>query len=290
MRRSLQSAFACLTALTSLSAGGAACAREAAAVGDDIAVEMVDELQTPGLETELSGIYPHPTRDGEYYVVTNGKPTYKPTMTRRLADSLLNKLLRVDRRGNILEVISLPDGGGLFGDLAFDGRYLWLGPLDPPAVWKFDVQTGKVVARYTLPGPAGGMEYDRATGTVVVQSYVGHPQLVLVDARSGAVVGTRWSDENCQGVKKVAGDWLTVWTSSWDSDAYTELWRLDDKTGRPLNRLRLTGIHAAMAPVDRAVAGFEGFMTLVHKGSGETGETVIRRYRYHRRSARRDAA
>jgi hypothetical protein len=269
-------------AVTVLAAG--ACGRGAS--GDsELAVQLVDELRAPGLETELSGIYPHPTRADWYYVVTNGKPVYKAGMKPRLPAELRNKLLLVDLEATIVDTIALPDGGGLFGDLAFDGRHLWLGPLDPPALWKFDLETKEVVARYPLPGPAGGLDYDRATSTIVVQSYVGHPQLVIVDARSGAVVGTRWSDENCQGIKKVGGDWLTVWTSSWDSDAYTELWRLDEESGRPLTRLRLDGIHAAMAPVDRQVAGFEGFMTLVHTGSGETGETVIRRYRYERRGA-----
>src|ERR687895_753113 len=34
-------------------------------------LKFVDEYKTPGIETELSGIYPHPTDDNLYFVVTN---------------------------------------------------------------------------------------------------------------------------------------------------------------------------------------------------------------------------
>ncbi len=243
-------------------------------------VEVVEEYKTPGLEVELSGIYPHPTDNNLYYVITNGKPTYKPTMKPMLPVELRNKLLTVNRDGKVVKVVDLPDGGGLFGDIAYGNGYLWLGPLDPPAVWKLDPETGKVVARYPLPGPAGGMGFDNELNAIIVQSYIGHPHLAIVDAKTGAVVRSIWSDENCQGLKKVDGDWITVYSSSWDADAYSELWVLDQKTGRPRSRLRLTGIHAAMAPLDKKVAGYDGFMTLVHVGSAVTGETVIRRHRY----------
>lgn len=243
-------------------------------------VQVVEEYKTPGLETEISGIYPHPTDNNLYFAVTNGRPTYKPTMKPMLPVPLRNKLLVANRNGEVVKSYDLPDGGGLFGDLAFGDGHLWLGPLDPPALWKMNLETGKVVARYPLPGPAGGMEFDRDHNTIVVQSYIGHPHLAIVDARTGVVTNSLWSDENCQGMAKVDGDMLTVYASSWDADAYSELWVLDQKTGRPRSRLRLTGIHAAMAPLDKKVAGYEGFMTLVHVGSAVTGETVIRRHRY----------
>jgi cytochrome c peroxidase len=243
-------------------------------------VEVVEEYKTPGLEVELSGIYPHPTDNNLYYVVTNGRPTYKPTMKPMLPIGLRNKLLTVNRDGKVVKVVDLPDGGGLFGDLAFGDGYLWLGPLDPPALWKLDLNTGKVVARYPLPGPAGGMEFDRDLNAIIVQSYIGHPHLAIVDAKTGAITRSLWSDENCQGVAKVDGDWITAYASGWDANAYSELWTLDQQTGKPKSRLRLTGIHAAMAPLDKKVAGYDGFMTLVHVGSGITGETVIRRHRY----------
>ncbi len=243
-------------------------------------LQIVDEFKTPGLEVELSGIYPHQTDDNLYYVITNGRPTYKPTMKPMLPVKLRNKLLTVNRRGEVVRSIDLPDGGGLFGDLAYGDGHLWLGPLDPPAIWKLNLETGKVVARYPLPGPAGGMEFDRDRGQLIVSSYVGHPHLAFVDAKSGAVVKSIWGDENCQGLKKVDGDLITVYASSWDADAYSELWVLDQETGKPKSRLRMTGIHAAMAPLDKKVAGFDGFMTLVHMGSAVTGETVIRRFRY----------
>lgn len=243
-------------------------------------LKFVDEYKTPGLETELSGIYPHLTDDNLYYVVTNGRPTYKPTMKPMLPVGLRNKLLTVNRDGQVVKVVDLPDSGGLFGDLAFGDGHLWLGPLDPPALWKLDLATGKVVARFSLPGPAGGMEFDRDRGLIIVQSYIGHPHLAIVNPKTGMVVKSLWSDENCQGVAKVDGDLLTVYASGWDADAFTELWSLDQETGRPKSRLRLTGVHAAMAPLDKKVSGFDGFMTLVHVGSSVTGETVIRRYRY----------
>ncbi len=253
-------------------------------------LKVVDEFKTPGLEVELSGIYPHLTDDNLYYVITNGRPTYKPTMKPMLPVALRNKLLTVNRKGEVLKSIDLPDGGGLFGDLAYGDGHLWLGPLDPPAIWKLNLETGKVVARYPLPGPAGGMEFDRDRGQLIVSSYVGHPHLAFVDAKTGAVVKSIWGDENCQGLKKVDGDLITVYASSWDADAYSELWVLDQETGKPKSRLRMTGIHAAMAPLDKKVAGFDGFMTLVHMGSAVTGETVIRRFRYIGERNRRPAA
>jgi cytochrome c peroxidase len=243
-------------------------------------LQIVDELQTPGLETELSGIYPHPTDDNLYFVVTNGEPPYQPSMKPLLPERLRNKLLTVNRRGEVVKTLDLPNGGGLFGDLAFGNGHLWLGPLEPPALWKLDLNTGHVVARYPLPGPAGGMEFDRARDQIIVQSYIGHPHLAIVDPHTGVVIKSLWSDENCQGVAKVGGDLLTTWTSSWDANAYSELWHLDENTGRPKSRTRLQGVHAAMAPLDPKVAGFEGFMSLVHVGSAVSGKTVIRRYKY----------
>jgi len=243
-------------------------------------VELREEYKAPGLETELSGIYPHLTDNNLYYVITNGKPQYKPTMKPMLPETFRNKLLTVNRDGKVVKVMELPDGGGLFGDLKYGDGYMWLGPLDPPMLWKLDLNSGHVVARYPLPGPAGGMDFDPSSHLVYVQSYVGHPHLAVVDARTGVVVRSLWSDENCQGMARVDGDMLTVWTSSWEQDAYTELWHLDEQTGRPKMRLRLDGVHAAMAPLDPNVAGYSGFMTLMHKGSAVSGETVIRRYRY----------
>ena len=243
-------------------------------------LEFVEEYKTPGLETELSGIHPHISDDNLYYVVTNGKPPQNSLMKPMLATHLRNKLLTVNREGEIVEVVDLPDGGGLFGDLAFGDGHLWLGPLDPPELWKMDLATGKVVAEYPLPGPAGGLFFDNERSAVIVSNYVGHPHLAVVDSKTGVVVDSIWGDENCQGMAKVDGDWITVWSSSWEADAYTELWHLDQETGKPKTRLRLDGVYAGLAPLDKKVAGYEGFITLVHVGSAVSGETVIRKYRY----------
>jgi cytochrome c peroxidase len=274
-------AFALLT--TAVQSGEAQQAAVRAGISaEEPTIELVAEYQTPGTETELSGIYPHPTDNNLYFVVTNAKPDYQRLMKPMLPVNLRNKLLTVNKLGRVVSALDLPDGGGLFGDLAWGDGHLWLGPLDPPALWKLNLDSKQVVARYPLPGPAGGMEFDSRRSLIYVQSYVGHPHLAVVDPKTGAVTESLWSDENCQGVAVVADDLLTVWTSSWDKDAYTELWRLDRSTGRPLSRTRLDGIHAAMAPLDPRVAGFEGFMTLTHTDASVTGATTIRRYRYRR--------
>ena len=262
----------------------------AAAAEEAPYVELVEEYKTPGIETELSGIHPHITDDDLYYVVTNGRPPQNPSMEPMLPVELRNKLLTVNREGEVVRVIDLPDGGGLFGDLAFGDGHLWLGPLDPPELWKLDLKSGKVVAEYPLPGPAGGLFFDQERSAIIVSNYVGHPHLAVVDSKTGVVVDSIWGDENCQGMAKVDGDWVTVWSSSWEADAYTELWNLDQETGKPKTRLRMDGIHAGMAPLDKKVAGYEGFITLVHVGSGVSGETVIRKFRYVGEAHRETAA
>src|SRR5262245_3473797 len=79
------------------------------------AVTFVDEYRTPGLESELSGIYPHPTNDDLYFVLANSKPPYRPGHTPMLAPEYRGKLLTVDRRGHIVRAVPVAhdDFGGL---------------------------------------------------------------------------------------------------------------------------------------------------------------------------------
>jgi len=250
-------------------------------------IQLVEELPAPGLETEISGIYPHPDSDDLYLAVSNGKPVYKPTMKPMLPEALRNKLLVVNKQGEIVESYHLPDGGGLFGGMGQDneGR-LWLGPLDPPQLWQFNMASGKVEAEYPLPGPVGGLDFDREQNLVRMTNYIGHPSMLVVDPTSGEIVQSLWSDENCQGIAKVDGDWLTFWTSSWEPDAFSELWQLDGTTGKPKYKLRVDLVHAAMAPLDPDVSGYAGFMALAHLDSGISGRAAIRKYRYISESKR----
>jgi len=250
-------------------------------------IQLVEELPAPGLETEISGIYPHPDSDDLYLAVSNGKPVYKPTMKPMLPEALRNKLLVVNKKGEVVESYDLPDGGGLFGGLGQDdtGR-IWLGPLDPPKLWQFDLATGKIEAEFSLPGPAGGLEFDREQNLVWVTNYIGHPSMLGVDPTSGEIVRSLWSDENCQGIAKVEGDWLTFWTSSWEPDAFSELWQLDATTGKPKHKLRVDLVHAAMAPLNPEVSGYTGFMALAHLDSGISGRAAVRKYRYISESRR----
>ena len=250
-------------------------------------IQLVEELPAPGLETEISGIYPHPDSDDLYLAVSNGKPVYKPTMKPMLPEALRNRLLVVNKKGEIVESYDLPDGGGLFGGMGRDndGR-IWLGPLDPPELWQFNPDTRKVEAEYSLPGPVGGLDFDREQNLVWMTNYIGHPSMLVVDPVSGEIVRSLWSDENCQGIAKVDGDWLTFWTSSWEPDAFSELWQLDGTTGKPKYRLRVDLVQAAMAPLDPAVSGYAGFMSLTHLDSGISGRAAIRKYRYISESRR----
>jgi hypothetical protein len=82
------------------------------------------------------------------------------------------------------------------------------------------------------------------------------------------------------GLAKVGGDLLCTWASGFDAQAWSELRRLDPKTGRVLGRVALShGVHTALAPLDRALAGTDGFLSLVAVDRG-TGRVVVRQYAY----------
>src|ERR1700682_2708340 len=59
-------------------------------------VRVIDEYQTPGLESELSGIYAHPSNDDLYYVLANLKPPSRYGQQPMLPAEYRGKLLTVN--------------------------------------------------------------------------------------------------------------------------------------------------------------------------------------------------
>ena len=240
------------------------------------AVRVIDEFKTPGLEAELSGIYPHPRDEDLYYVVANLKPPYRHGQSPLLPEEYRGKLLTVNREGEVLKAVEIAKDD--FGGLAFAEDHLYVALTNGAEILKIDPDSGKTVARFPLPSPAGGLGYDRDRGVLIAQLYVGHPHLAVVDLKSGAIVETLWSDESAMGLAKVDGDWLCTWASGWDPGSFSELRVLDQKTGRVRSRIPLEGVHSSLAPATDA-QGEAAFISLVTVDS-ESGETLIRRYGY----------
>ena len=240
------------------------------------AFTFVDEYQTPGLESELSGIYPHATNDDLYYVLANQKPPYRPGHTPLLAAEYRGKLLTVDRSERVVKAVKLADDD--FGGLTFVDGVAYAALTNDASIIKVNPETGERLARYPLPSPAGGLDYDRDRGALIAQLYVGHPHLALIDIKTGKVVGTRWSDESAMGLVKVDGDWLCTWTSGWDPGSFSELRVIDQATGRVRSRARLENVHSVLAPAHTR-DGRAAFLSLVTVDS-TTGRTVIKRYAY----------
>lgn len=252
----------------------------AGTAGNDIGgLRVVADLQAPGIEPELSGIYPHPTDPNLYLVAANRRPAYRPGQKPMLPEELRGKLLTVDgRTGEVVRRLDL--NGGDYGDLAFGDGHLYISSLEPAEILKVDLDNGRIVSRIPLAGPAGGLEFDRDRGVLVAQLFVGHPHLAVVDPKSGATVDTLWSDESAMGLAKVGGDLLCTWASGFDAQAWSELRLLDPKTGKVRGRVGLSGgVHTALAPLDRKVAGTDGFLSLVAVDRG-TGRVAVRKYAY----------
>ena len=237
-------------------------------------LRVVQELKAPGVEPELSGIYPHPTDETLYYVVANQRPAYRPSQKAMLPAQYRGKLLTVDgRTGEVVQTLALADGD--YGDLAFGGGHLFVSSLEPAEILKVDLAAGRIVARFPLAGPAGGLEYDRDRNLLVAQLFVGHPHLAVIDPATGATVDTLWSDESAMGLAKVGGDLLCTWASGFDEHAKSELRLLDPATGKVIGRTPLAGgVHTAMAP-----AGSDAFMVLVATDRAN-GTVAVRKYAY----------
>lgn len=240
------------------------------------AVKLVKVYKTPGLEAELSGIYPHPTDDNLYYVVANLKPPYRYGQKPMLPEQYRGKLLTVNDKGQVVKVIKIANDD--FGGLAFAAGHLYVALTEAAEILKINPETGKVLTRFLLPSPAGGLGYDQERGVLIAQLYVGHPHLAVVDINTGGIVETLWSDESAMGLAKVDGDWLCTWASGWDPGSFSELRILDQKTGKVRSRINLEGIHSALAPAKDHKGG-PAFLSLVTVDS-YSGETVVRKYSY----------
>jgi hypothetical protein len=244
------------------------------------AVVEVDEYQTPGIESELSGIYPHPTDDNLYYVLANLKPPYRYGQKPMLAPEYRGKLLTVNRQGQVVKAVKIADDD--FGGLTFVDGVAYLATTNSAEILKANPETGEILARYPLPSPAGGLDYDRDRKALIAQLYVGHPHLAVIDVKTGAITETLWSDESAMGLIKVAGDWLCTWASGWDPGSFSELRLIDQKNGHVLNRMKLDKVHSSLAPA-RDRNGNPAFLSLVTVDSA-TGKTLIRRYSYNPKS------
>ena len=234
-------------------------------------LEVVEEFQAPGRVEELSGIYPHPKEEGLYLVVANQGPVYRQGVTPKLHTAHRGNLLTVNRQGEVLK--STPLVGGDYGGVAYGDGHLFIASLDPAEILKFDPVEEKVVARFPIAGPAGGLEYDAKRHAIYAQLFVGHPHLAVIDANSGEVVETLWSDESAMGLAMVQGDLLCTWSNGFEKPAFSELRLLDNKSGKVLARQPLDGVHTSLAPIA------DGFLSLVSIGEG-TGDVIVRRYAY----------
>lgn len=261
--------FLLLTALSVLAT--------AAQAADRDNIKLVDQFKTPGIESELSGIYPNPTKDELYYVVTNKRPVYRDGQSPMLPVDLRGKLLTVNRNGVVVDVMTLTEQD--YGGLAYGNGYLYVAVQDPAEILKIDLSARKVVAHFAMSGPAGGLEYDRERNLIYAQLFVGYPHLAVIDPGSGETVGTLWSDESAMGLAKVDGQLLCTWTSGWDPGSFSELRVLDIQNGHVKTRIPLHGLHSSLAALDEKVSGIRGFMSLVTVNS-VTGETAIERYSY----------
>lgn len=234
-------------------------------------IRLVDEMQAPGLEMEISGIHPHPTRSDLYYVAANQRPVYRGGETPLLPEEYRGKLLTVNRQGEVVEAFDLV--GGDYGGMAYGDGHLFVSSLDPAEILKVDPADGRVVARFPIDGPAGGLEYDPETNRILAQLFLAHPHLAVIDAGTGATVEQLWSDESAMGLAKVDGDLLCTWANSFETDGYGELRLLDGETGHVKSRISLDRVHTSLAPAE------DGFLSLVATGE-EHGQVVVRRYAY----------
>lgn len=237
-------------------------------------VKVIDEYKTPGLESELSGIYPHPTNKDVYYVLANRKPPYRYGQKPMLPVEYRGKLLTVTREGKILKAVDMP--ADHFGGLVMQDGFAWVATTNTAELVKVNPDTGAVLFRTQLPSPAGGLEFDKERGVLIAQLYVEHPHLALVDPNTGKSMGSLWSDESAMGLAKVSGKYLCTWASGWDPGSLSELRVIDQKDGHVRARMRLDLVHSVLAAAKDDNGG-PAFMSLVTLDS-HTGKTVIRRY------------
>jgi hypothetical protein len=243
-------------------------------------MELLAEYPAPGLESELAGVHPHPTDDDLYFVAANKRPVYGAGQTPVLPARYRGKLLTLNRHtGTIVRAVDLTDGD--YGGIAYGDNHLFISSLDPPEILKVDPGDGRIVDRIPISGPAGGLEYDKDRSLLLAQLFIRHPHLAVIDPKTRATIDILESDESAMGLSKVQGDWLCTWVSGPDAHAFSEMRRIDGTTGKVTGRIRLEGIYTSLAPLDKKVAGTDGFISLV-KVDPVTGKVTVRRHRYNR--------
>jgi len=241
-------------------------------------LKVVGEYPVPGIASEIAGISPHPADDALYLAAANEKPDYQPGQHPVLPERYRGKLLFVNRHtGRIVK--ALPLTGGQYGGIAYGEGHLFVSHLQPPEILKVDLSSGEIVDRIPISGPAGGLKYDVEHSVLVAQLYVSHPHLAVVDPKTKVTREMLWSDETAMDLAEVRGDWLCTWVSGFDSAAISELRLLDRSTGKVKGRVPLNGIYSSMAPLDRSVAGIDGFIALVTTDA-KTGRVVVRKHQY----------
>jgi glutamine cyclotransferase len=239
------------------------------------AVQPVEDYKTPGIEAELSGFYPHPTNSNLYYLLTNKRPPYRYGQKPMLAEKYLGKLLTVDKRtGEVVASVKIADDD--FGGLVFAEGFFYAATTNGSQILKLDPANFKVLAKYPLPSPAGGLGYDKERGVLIAQLYVEHPNLAVVDLKTGKVTANLWSDESAMGLAKIDGDWLCTWASGWDPGSFSELRVIDQQTGKVRSRIRMEGVHSVLSPIDGEKNAFLCMITV----DAATGRTIIRKYTY----------
>lgn len=244
---------------------------------------LLEEYKFAAVETEVAGISPHPTDDRLFVVAANRRPVYRTGQKAIVPEAYRGRLLTVNRHtGAVVRAIELP--GVNYGGVKFGAGALFVSSLEPPEILKLDFDTGRVLKRFPLPGPAGGLEYDARHGRLLAQLYTGFPHLAVVDAETGAIVDTLWSDESAMDLAIVDGDLLCTWESSFDQHAFGELRRIDPTTGKVIGRMPLRRVHSSMAPLIADVNGASGFISLVRTDEA-AGTVAIVKYAYDRSKA-----
>lgn len=237
-------------------------------------LKVVDEYKSPGVEAEISGIWPDPRSDGGYYALVNKDPPYRYGQTPMIDTKYRGSMITVDRDGRIAKSVPLADDD--FGGLVVAKGKFYAALTNGSEIIEFDPENGSILRRIALPSPAGGLEYDPERDAFIAQLYVGYPHLAIVDRESGRIAENLWSEESAMGLAKVDGDWLCSWASGWDPGSFSELRIIDQKTGYVNDRIMLDKVHSSMAPV---VPNRNGFIALVTTDSA-SGQTVVRRYSY----------
>ncbi|MEM7050087.1 MAG: hypothetical protein AAF604_10520 [Acidobacteriota bacterium] len=240
-------------------------------------IQVIEDYVAPGLNNELSGIYPHPSNDELYYVAANRKPVYRAGQKAMLPENLRGQILTVEKKSG--EVVEAWDLGGVeYGGMAYGEGHLFVSSLEPAEILKVSAKDGEIVRRYPIAGPAGGLEFDAERNALIAQIFVGYPQLAVIDVESGATLEALWSDESAMGLAKVQGDILCTWVSSFDEHARAELRLIDGETGEVAGRVPLDEVHTSLAPASATGNLADGFLSLVATGSD--GEVAVRHYSY----------